>query len=192
MTRRNFMARFAFAVLALSACTAQLKSIDLESKVARRVSAGINTGKPYCIGEPTFPNAKTPSSVGNSHAVGTDAPAISSATWLSVAAKPYTSDFVDLSTTTATPVVGTVELPDAVDGDPFDTGIQQVVKVNLTNFVRDMLAGKQPTTTFVVHGPHPMPSIANHFTDNDLKVTWYEVKRLRVIYAPSLNPRAPQ
>jgi hypothetical protein len=59
--------------------------------------------------------------------------------------------------------------------------------------VKKMIGNQLPTRTFVVGGPHPVTGAPNQvFFDNDARFSWYEVRRLRVLYDPARNPRAPQ
>lgn len=84
------------------------------------------------------------------------------------------------------------ELPDAMDGDPFDTGTQPVVKVNVSTVVNRMLKGLVPTRTFVLTGPRAEPTPKAYYKDNEAALSWYLVKRLRVTYDAATNPNAPQ
>jgi hypothetical protein len=65
-------------------------------------------------------------------------------------------------------------------GPTFDIGV--------TSQVKDWVAKARPNFGFVVGGPRS----AAIYEDNDAQVSFYQNFRLRVVYNPAQNPRAPQ
>lgn len=121
-----------------------------------------------------------------------DAKRTSRATQIGVAAKVPVVVIKNIAKGEQTTTVDDVELPAMTDGDAFDTGVNPVLKVNATQVINKMLRGQEPTRAFVVAGPHTLSTTDSQSLGNAGVLSWYEVARLRVIYCPNKNPRAPQ
>jgi len=63
--------------------------------------------------------------------------------------------------------------------------------VTVSGQVSDWVTKVAPNFGFVLGGPRGSFG-SNPPKDNDAKVTWYGNVRLRLLYNPALNPRAPQ
>ena len=64
------------------------------------------------------------------------------------------------------------------------------IAIGVTSQVKDWVGKVRPNFGFVVGGPRTAG--ADPYEDNDAQVTWYSNFRLRVVYVPAQNPRAPQ
>jgi hypothetical protein len=63
--------------------------------------------------------------------------------------------------------------------------------IGVTSQVLGWIKHEQPNFGFVIAGPHDFDK-SNPPNDNDASVSFYENFRLRIVYNPALNPRAPQ
>jgi hypothetical protein len=63
--------------------------------------------------------------------------------------------------------------------------------VGVTSQVRDWVTGARPSFGFVLWGPRPPVNHSNPPQDNDAQVSWYSGFKLRIVYNPANNPRAP-
>lgn len=109
--------------------------------------------------------------VRNSGGTAGTIPGVSHATTLGVATPPLTGQLL---------FDNDASLP---GGSSFNIGV--------SGQVRDWIGGK-PNLGFVLAGPTGLVNPSNPPENNDAKVTWYGNFRLRVVYNPALNPRAPQ
>lgn len=66
------------------------------------------------------------------------------------------------------------------------------VNVGVSAQVRDWITKTVPNFGFVISGPRGLVDPQNPPRDNDATVSWYTNLRLRVVYNPAQNPRAPQ
>lgn len=101
-----------------------------------------------------------------------EAPAISHATTIGVGTQAFTSKMPDTNE---------ASLP----GGPS-------VNVGLSQQVRDWITKTVPNFGFVISGPRGPVDPQNPPKDNNAQVSWYTNLRLRVVYNPAQNPRAPQ
>jgi hypothetical protein len=65
------------------------------------------------------------------------------------------------------------------------------INANVTSQVRDWVDQSRPNFGFVIAGPREVDK-ANPPRDNDAQISWYNNFRLRIVYNPALNARAPQ
>lgn len=66
------------------------------------------------------------------------------------------------------------------------------ILINVSGQVNEWLKQARPNHGFVLLGPTGPVDVGNMPRNNDAKLTWYGNFKLRVIYNPALNPRAPQ
>jgi hypothetical protein len=99
-------------------------------------------------------------------------PAKSFATTLGLATPPLTGK---LLFDTDAPLSG---------GPSFDVGV--------TGQVKSWVDKSHPASGFVLAGPTGLVDPGNPPENNEAKVSWYGNFKLRVVYNPGLNPRAPQ
>lgn len=69
-------------------------------------------------------------------------------------------------------------------GPSFDVGV--------TSQVKSWVDGSHPNAGFVLAGPTELIDPNNIPENNEAKVSWYGNFRLRIVYNPAQNPRAPQ
>lgn len=62
--------------------------------------------------------------------------------------------------------------------------------VGVSSQVRDWITNARPNFGFVIAGP--LMDLSTIPNNNDARLSWYGNFRLRVLYNPALNPRAPQ
>jgi hypothetical protein len=108
----------------------------------------------------------------NGETIGQSPPA-SYATTLGVGTKAFTN-----------------ELPD--DNEASIAGLSGVIDVGVTNQVRDWVTSARPNFGFVIWGPRGLVNPSSPPKDNDATISWYGNFRLRIVYNPASNPRAPQ
>ena len=104
--------------------------------------------------------------------ISNEAPAVSHATTLSVATQAFTSQML-------------------ADNDAF-LPLGPAINIGVSSQVHDWVSKSRPNFGFVIGGPRGPVSSSSMFRDSDAMVTIYGNFRLRVIYNPALNPRAPQ
>ena len=79
---------------------------------------------------------------------------------------------------------------------PYDNAASLPAGVNINvgvgGQVRDWVSGSRPNFGFVIDTSRDRFNASYHPKDNELQVSWYTNFRLRVVYNPALNPRAPQ
>ena len=63
------------------------------------------------------------------------------------------------------------------------------IDLGVTSQVKDWIAKTRPNFGFVGGGPRVAGGVQE---DNEAQLTWYNNFRLRVVYNPAQNPRAPQ
>ncbi|HTP27287.1 MAG TPA: hypothetical protein VMK12_16750, partial [Anaeromyxobacteraceae bacterium] len=68
-------------------------------------------------------------------------------------------------------------------GPSFDIGVSSQVRAWL---------GGRSNFGFIIGGPRPTATSSSYPQDNDAQMSWYGNFRLRVLYNPAMNPRAPQ
>jgi hypothetical protein len=102
----------------------------------------------------------------------TQSPAKSQATKIGVGTKAFTT-----------------KMPDTNEAS-LPTGSS--VNVGVSQQVRDWITKTVPNFGFVISGPRGLVDPQNPPKDNDAQVSWYTNLRLRVVYNPAQNPRAPQ
>ena len=66
------------------------------------------------------------------------------------------------------------------------------INIGVSSQVRDWVDKSKPNLGFVLAGPTGLVDSSNPPENNDAKVSWYGNFRLRIVYNPALNPRAPQ
>lgn len=66
------------------------------------------------------------------------------------------------------------------------------ITVGVSGQVRDWVDHSRQNFGFVISGPRGPVDFHNPPKDNDAKVSWYGNMRLKIIYNPAQNPRAPQ
>jgi hypothetical protein len=66
------------------------------------------------------------------------------------------------------------------------------INVAVTQQVKSWLDGSHANNGFVVAGPYDLPSLSDYRENNEAKMTWYGNFKLRIVYKPASNPRAPQ
>jgi hypothetical protein len=66
------------------------------------------------------------------------------------------------------------------------------INVGVSGQVRDWVLKNRPNFGFVLAGPRGLVDSSNPPKDNDAKLSWYSNFRLRILYNPAQNPRAPQ
>lgn len=103
--------------------------------------------------------------------VGTTPP-ISYATTLGIATQPFSREMF-FDNDVPLPAGPTIDLDVSID-------------------VRAWVDKVRPNFGFVLAGPTELVDRANPPKNNDAKISWYGNFRLRIIYNPALNPRAPQ
>jgi hypothetical protein len=81
-------------------------------------------------------------------------------------------------------------MPD--DNEASIAGLTGSIDVGVSGQVRDWISKAHPNFGFVIWGPTGPVDPSNPPENNDAKVSWYGNIRLRVIYNPAQNPRAPQ
>jgi hypothetical protein len=101
-----------------------------------------------------------------------EAPPVSHAATLSVATQAFTSQML-------------------ADDDAF-LPLGLAINIGVSSQVRDWVSKSRPNFGFVFGGPRGPVSSASMFRDSDAMVTIYGNFRLKVLYNPALNPRAPQ
>lgn len=69
-------------------------------------------------------------------------------------------------------------------GPSFDVGV--------TGQVKSWVDKSHPNSGFVLAGPTDLVDPGNPPENNEAKVSWYGNFKLRIVYNPALNPRAPQ
>jgi hypothetical protein len=104
------------------------------------------------------------------------------------------------STTTSAPSVATTlglgtgafstAMPD--DDEASIAGLTGSIDVGVSGQVHDWITNAHPNFGFVIWGPTGLVDPGNPPENNDAKVSWYGNIRLRVVYNPAQNPRAPQ
>jgi hypothetical protein len=108
----------------------------------------------------------------NGETVGQN-PAESFATTLGLGTGPFTSAMPDNNEVSLTPTSGSVD-------------------IGVSSQVRDWVNKVSPNFGFVLWGPKGPVDPSNPPEDNDAQVSWYANLKLRVVYNPAQNPRAPQ
>lgn len=78
------------------------------------------------------------------------------------------------------------------DDNEVSLGPGPTLQIGVTDQVRDCVNHARPNNGFVISGPNAPASSGSRREDNDAKISWYRNFILRVTYAPSSNPRAPQ
>ena len=81
-------------------------------------------------------------------------------------------------------------LPD--DDEASIAGLTGSIDEGVTAQLRDWTTNAHPNYGFVIGGPTGPVNPDSFPENNDAKVSWYGNFRLRVVYNPALNPRAPQ
>jgi hypothetical protein len=76
-----------------------------------------------------------------------------------------------------------------LDDNVVSLGTSANTDIGVTSQVKDWIEKARPNFGFVVGGPRFAGGV---FEDNDAQLTWYSNFRLRVVYNPAQNPRAPQ
>jgi hypothetical protein len=84
----------------------------------------------------------------------------------------------------------TTAMPD--DNEASIAGLSGAIDVGVSSQVGDWVTKARPNFGLVIWGPHGPVDPNNPPEDNDAKITWYGNFKLRVIYNPAQNPRAPQ
>ncbi len=84
----------------------------------------------------------------------------------------------------------TTKMPD--DNEVSLTPASGSIDVGVSSQVRDWITKAHPNFGFVLWGPTGPVDPNNPPEDNDAKVSWYTNFKLRVVYNPAQNPRAPQ
>lgn len=64
--------------------------------------------------------------------------------------------------------------------------------VAVTQQVKSWLDGSHPNNGFVLAGPLGLPGHSDPHENNEVKLSWYGNFKLRIVYKPASNPRAPQ
>ena len=75
-------------------------------------------------------------------------------------------------------------------GAPLDPGPSH--NVGVTSQVKSWLDGSHPNNGFVLAGPFDHPTLSDYRENNEAKMSWYGNFKLRIVYSPASNPRAPQ
>lgn len=81
-------------------------------------------------------------------------------------------------------------MPD--DNEVSIAGLSGSIDVGVSGQVRDWISNAHPNFGFVIWGPTGPVDPSNPLQDNDAKVSFYGNVRLRVVFNPAQNPRAPQ
>jgi len=66
------------------------------------------------------------------------------------------------------------------------------IDVGVSSQVRDWVSKTRTNFGFIIWGPRGPANPGNPPEDNDAQVSWYTNFKLRIVYNPALNPRAPQ
>jgi hypothetical protein len=78
------------------------------------------------------------------------------------------------------------------DNEASIAGLTGSIDVGVTGQVKDWLSNAHPNFGFVIWGPTGTVDPNNPPENNDAKISFYGNIRLRVVYNPAQNPRAPQ